>query len=102
MAFDKDEIRQLKEMFREFRNDIVNSITQYVDITFATKDDVEEVKNLVSHLPNKEEFFSRMDQISGEYQTFTIESKNMPKKISDLDERVTAIEDHLELTPPMK
>jgi hypothetical protein len=36
-----------------------------------------------------------MDQLAGEYQKFSIDSENITKKVSDLEERMVKVEDHL-------
>ena len=70
--------------------------------TFATKDEVrsivqEELHQEIGQLPTKNEFISRMDKLSGEYQNFSTDAPNLTKKVSNLEERVDKIEVKLSL-----
>ena len=44
---------------------------------------IENLQEQIRLLPSKEEFFERMDRISGEYSAFSTEAPNMAKKMSD-------------------
>lgn len=52
-------------------------------------------KSEISHLPTKEEFYFRMDQISGELESIRQEKVASVDKVHELDDRVTKVESNL-------
>jgi hypothetical protein len=66
--------------------------------TFATKDELKEVKSLVAHLPTKTEFYTAMDKIMGEIKAMREELAivtGYEDKIEDHEDRITAVEKKL-------
>ena len=59
---------------------------------FATKQEFAELREQISHLPTKEEFFSRMDELVGELKTVRQEFQAHQMTHDDIDERLDAIE----------
>jgi len=64
---------------------------------FATKDDLKELKNYIdkkiSHLPTKEEFFDRMDKLSGQLKKIDEEQVLQSGRLS---EQYDTLENHEE------
>ena len=88
----KDDLKQLAEDLGD----------RYLKV-FETKTDhqqsYDELKNLIKNLPTKEEFFSRMDKLSGEYkkndQEHTIQAGQLSSqsdKLEDHEKRITTLE----------
>ena len=94
MPFDKNDLKQLQNL----RNDIVDTLVAYIDKRIDKAVEPLATKNDIKHLPTKEEFFTRMDQLAGKYQNFSVEAPNIAKKLSDLEIRVDKIEDKLGLS----
>ena len=69
-------------------NGAVDRIFKYTNQTFATKEELTEVKQLINHLPTKAEFYARMDQLAGEYTTFTQEKTILLQRFADLEQGV--------------
>ena len=62
---------------------------------FVTKDDIK-------HLPTKEEFYSKMDDVMGELKVIREEQtvlSGVNQKVNDLDERTVKIEHKLRISP---
>jgi hypothetical protein len=71
---------------------------------FATKDDVrqivqEEIKSQVGKLPTKNEFFSRMDDLAGDYKKFTEETPVINHQLADHEDRLEVVETKLHISP---
>lgn len=63
--------------------------------TFATKDQHNELKNLVEHLPTKTEFYKAMDQVVGELKSMREELAMVAghkDTLIDHEERITVLE----------
>ena len=61
-------------------------IFTYLDKNFATKQDIQELKEAISHLPTKEEYYTTMDKWMKATSTHDIEKsahKNAHKRIED-------------------
>lgn len=66
----------------------------------VTVDEVIEKKELVtkgdlSHLPTKDEFFDKMDEVMKELKAIREEQPIQSRKLSEHDDRIQRIEDHL-------
>ncbi len=62
---------------------------------FVTKDDIK-------HLPNKEEFYGKMDEVMGELKVIREEQtilSGVNSKVNDLAERTVKIEHKLRISP---
>ncbi len=62
---------------------------------FVTKDDIK-------HLPNKEEFYGKMDEVMGELKVIRAEQailSGVNHKVNDLEERTVKIEHKLRISP---
>ena len=81
-------------------NDDLNAIKELIEVTV---DEVIDRKGLVtkediSHLPNKDEFYSKMDEVMGELKTIQEEQTLQSQHLSDQDDRTEKIEDRLGIT----
>ena len=68
---------------------------------FATKDDL---TNAFSHLPSKEEFYKKMDEVMGELLTAREENiilSGMKHQVNDHEDRIELIEEKLAIQPLM-
>jgi uncharacterized protein YigA (DUF484 family) len=79
----------------------LNNIKSLVKVTldenqkFVTKDDIK-------HLPTKEEFYGKMDEVMGELKVIREEQtilSGVNRKVNDLAERTVKIEHKLQLRP---
>jgi hypothetical protein len=66
----------------------------------VTVDEVIEAKGLVtkediSHLPTKDEFYTKMDEVVGELKTIREEQPLQSHKLSNHEDRIERIESHL-------
>jgi hypothetical protein len=55
-------------------------------------------KQDISHLPTKEEFYSKMDEVMGELKAIREEQPLQSHKLSDQEDRIQKIEAHLGIT----
>lgn len=58
---------KLTKILKANNDDIIDRFINYADKNLASKNEVHEIKASIKLLPSKEEFFFRMDKISGEY-----------------------------------
>jgi hypothetical protein len=66
----------------------------------VTVDEVIEAKGLVtkediSHLPTKDEFYTKMDEVMGELKTIREEQPLQSHRLSEREDRIQKIESHL-------
>ena len=78
-------------------NDDLKAIKGLLEITF---DEAIKAKGLVtkediSHLPTKDEFYGRMDEVMGELKTIREEQSLQSQHLSDHDDRIEKVESHL-------
>jgi len=78
-------------------NDDLKAIKGLIELTF---DEALEEKGLVtkediSHLPSKDEFYSKMDEVMGELKTIREEQAVQSHQLSDHSDRVEKVESHL-------
>ena len=81
-------------------NDDLNAIKQLIEITI---DDAIETKGLVtkediSHLPSKDEFYTKMDEVMGELKTIREEQPVQSQHLSEHEDRIQKVESHLGLS----
>jgi len=81
-------------------NDDLKAIAGLIKVTV---DEVIETKGLVtrediSHLPTKDEFYTKMDEVMGELKTIREEQVLQSQHLSDHDDRIEKIESHLGMT----
>lgn len=72
------------------------------DLMQVTIEDAIETKGLVtkkdiSHLPTKDEFYTKMDEVMGELKIIREEQTLQSQHLSDHDDRLEKIEDHLSI-----
>ena len=70
------------------------------DLMQVTIEDAIETKGLVtkediSHLPTKDEFYTKMDEVMGELKTIREEQALQSQHLSDHDDRIQKIGSHL-------
>ena len=68
----------------------------------VTVDEVIEKRELVtksdlSHLPTKDEFYEKMDEVVGELKTIREEQTLVSHRVSDHEDRIQKIETHLRM-----
>ena len=78
-------------------NDKLKAIKALMEVTI---DEAIETKGLVtkadiSHLPTKDEFYTKMDEVMGELKTNREEQSLQSQHLSDHDDRIDKIETHL-------
>jgi len=59
-----------KQDLKGLRKEIIDAMTKYLAQNYVTKTEFEELKEQVRRLPTKDEFFAKMDEITGDYQKF--------------------------------
>ena len=70
------------------RDEITSAVSRYFNEVGVTKEEFNELKEAISHLPTKDEYFAKMDKISGEYKDFSTEAPNLAKTQSSQEERI--------------
>lgn len=74
-------------------------------LTQKDVDEVEEtvretVKEEISHLPNKDEFYKKMDEVVSELKKIREDFKVMTRKVyRDHEPRISKVENRLQITP---
>ena len=77
--------------------DLIDRLIVYMDKRFTTKEDFEGLEEKISHLPTKEEFFHRMDKITGQYTEFTTEKAGIISKQSDQNDKLESHNSRIEV-----
>jgi hypothetical protein len=75
-------------------NDDLKAIKTLIEVTFDEQFD-ERLDEKLSHLPTKDEFYGKMDEVMGELKTIREEQALQSQHLSDHDDRIEKIEDHL-------
>ena len=78
-------------------NDDLKAIKNLIEVTI---DEAIEAKGLVtkediSHLPSKDEFYTKMDEVMGELKTIREEQPLLSHRVSDHEDRIGKIESQL-------
>ena len=81
-------------------NDDLKAIKGLIEVTV---DEVIEKRELVtksdiSHLSTKDEFYAKMDEVMGELKAIRQEQPLQSRKLSEHEDRIQKIEDHLGLS----
>ena len=76
-----DDLKAIREVIKV-------TIDEAIEEKLVTKDDI-------SHLPTKEEFYTKMDEVKGELKTIREEQTLQSQHLSDHDDRIEKIESHL-------
>jgi hypothetical protein len=81
-------------------NNDLRAIKQLMEVTI---DEAIETKGLVikedmSHLPTKDEFYSKMDEVMGELKAIREEQPLQSSRLSNHEDRIQKIESHLGLS----
>src|SRR5688572_17141764 len=74
--------------------DDLQAIKNLIDATFDEAFD-EKLNEKLSSLPTKDEFYTKMDEIMGELKTIREEQALQSQHLSDHDDRIEKVEDHL-------
>ena len=75
-------------------SDDLKAFKTLIDAAFDEKFD-EMLDEKLSHLPTKDEFYTKMDEVMGELKTIREEQVLQGQHLSDHDDRIEKIEDHL-------
>ena len=75
-------------------NDDLKAIKDLMEVTFEEKLD-EQLAEKLSHLPTKDEFYTKMDEVVGELKTVREEQPLQSDKLSEHEDRIQKIESHL-------
>ena len=81
-TLDNDDFKALKDLMQVTIEEAIETKG------LVTKDDL-------SHLPTKDEFYTKMDEVMGELKTIREEQTLQSQHLSDHDDRLEKIEDHL-------
>ena len=78
----------------------LKAIKGLMDVTI---DEAIEKKGLVTksdltHLPTKDEFYEKMDEIMGELKTIREEQSLISHRVSDHEDRIQKVETHLDMS----
>ena len=74
--------------------DDIKAIKTLIEVTFDEQFD-ERLDEKLSHLPTKDEFYGKMDEVMGELKTIREEQALQSQHLSDHDDRINKIESHL-------
>ena len=77
-------------------NDDLKAIKALIEVTIDEKELV--TKDDISHLPTKDEFYEKMDEVMGELKTIREEQTVQGQHLSDHEDRIEKIESHLGLS----
>ena len=75
-------------------NDDLKALKDMIEVTFEEKLD-EKLDEKLSHLPTKDEFYTKMDEVVGELQRVREEQSLQSHKLSDHEDRIQKIESRL-------
>ena len=75
-------------------NDDLKALKDLMEVTFEEKLD-EKLDEKLSHLPTKDEFYTKMDEVMGELKTIREEQTLQSQHLSDHDDRIEKIESNL-------
>lgn len=96
MSLTKQDLQHIKSIVMEgvqlAREHIVDDLLNYLSKNHVTKEEYEHLKVQLSHLPNKEEFYAKMDEISGEFKTFQENEQIIAHQLCDHQERIEKLE----------
>jgi len=74
-------------------NDDFKAIKALIEVTIDEKELV--TKSDISHLPTKDEFYTKMDEVMGELKAIREEQPLQSHKLSEHSDRIGKIESHL-------
>ncbi len=77
-------------------NDDLKALKALIEVTIDEKELV--TKSDISHLPTKDEFYGKMDEVMGELKTIREEQAVLSHQVSDHDDRILKIESHLNIS----
>jgi len=80
-TLDTDDLQKIKQL-------IEVSLGEVIETTLVTKDDL-------GHLPTKDEFYGKMDEVMGELKAAREEQAVISHQLSDHDDRIEKIENHV-------
>jgi predicted nuclease with TOPRIM domain len=75
-------------------NENLMAIKDLIELTIEEKFD-ERLDEKLSHLPTKDEFYTKMDEVMGELKTIREEQTLISHKVSNHEDRIEKIETHL-------
>lgn len=81
----------------------LKNIKNLVEVTFDEKLDVvldRKLEERLSHLPNKEEFYAKMDEIMGELKAIREEQAVVSHQISNHEDRIGILEQKVGIQTP--
>lgn len=78
-------------------NDDLEAIKGLIEITFDEKLDAK-LDEKLSHLPTKDEFYTKMDEVMGELKTIREEQAVQSQHLSDHEDKIQTIESHIGMT----
>ena len=81
-TIDNDDLQKIKQL-------IEVSLGEVIETTLVTKDDL-------GHLPTKDAFYSKMDEVMGELKATREEVAVQTHQVADHDDRLEKLENHLE------
>jgi hypothetical protein len=81
-TLDSNDLQAIKELIEVTINEAIE------EKGLVTKEDI-------SHLPTKDEFFSKMDEVMGELKAIREEHAVQSPRISNHEDRIQKIESHL-------
>jgi hypothetical protein len=78
-------------------NDDFKALKDLMQVTIEEAIETKELvtKEDVNHLPTKDDFYTKMDEVMGELKTIREEQALQSQHLSDHDDRLEKIEDHL-------
>lgn len=83
MTLTNDDLQNIKSLFKTTLDE---------DDTLVRKDDIK-------HLPDKEDFYEKMDEVVGELRAVREEQPLQNEKLSNHEDRLEVIEEKLQITP---
>lgn len=96
MALTKQDLQHIKQLIDTSRDQTIEVILTYLNQNHPTKHELDagltELREEFKHLPNKHEFYAKMDQISSDYKTFQESEPLIAHELSDHEERLDRLE----------
>jgi hypothetical protein len=78
-------------------NDDLKAIQGLIQVTIEEATEKKLVtKEDISHLPTKDEFYEKMDEVMGELKTIREEQAVLGHQVADHDDRIEKVESHLD------
>lgn len=97
MALTKKDFSQIQKLIKQSLEENNKVIFGYMNKIFATKEDLNDLREEFSHLPTKDEFYESQDKLAARLQKIDQQTDILPARVTEHEVRIEKIESHLGL-----